>query len=111
MNFYDSKQFCRDNQNARLPKITSPGVQDFLHSFMFPENVAIWLGLTCSAMAGAENCWWSDQTHPNYTNYYPSYPQYGYPLAMTHTSGQWYSEYDFYPLSTVVVCQKPARPV
>ena len=109
MNYYDSNSFCLQNEKATLPKIPSLAVQNFLYSFIVDEKSHIWLGLVCDGPNGINNCYWWDGSHPTYTKW-PSNPQ-AMPTIMSVTDGVWWSYRDFYPLTKVVVCQKPARKV
>ena len=98
--------------NATLPKISSDGMQDFLHSLIFDEGSNIWLGLTCWGTDPIKYCTWWDSTHPTYTNFVPGSPTIPNPIAMdVDNGGRWYNEYDFLAYMSVVVCQKPARKV
>lgn len=106
MNYYDSSIFCQFHENATLPKITSSGVQDFLHGFIYDYGSDIWLGLVCTSY-----CMWWDFTVPTYTNYVPGEPSFASPIIMRSLEGQWQSHTDYWPIAKVVVCEKPARNV
>ena len=108
MNYYDSSAFCRVHENATLAKITSVGIQDFLHGLMYDHGSDMWLGLGCFG-TGAKSCWWWDGSFPIYTNWQSGSPWGSHPVFMLASNGQWYTEVGFRPIGKVVVCEKPTR--